>query len=103
MPRGDGTGPGGAGQMTGRGMGSCAGSGRGGSLLRGGGGLGLLGAAMWMFRLWNSGRQRADAAVGARENEAEERSRTIAELEGSLSELRQRLDRVKIDNGETTR
>lgn len=47
-----------------------------------------------MFRLWNSGRQRTDVAVRTKENEAEEISRTIAELEGTLSELKQRNDRV---------
>lgn len=52
-----------------------------------------------MFRLWNSGRQRTDVAVRTKENEAEEISRTIAELEGTLPELKQRLDRVKGDKG----
>jgi hypothetical protein len=81
-------------------MGSCAGSDRGGSFLRRGGGLGLFGAAMWMLRSWNSGRQRADVTVGARGNEAEELSKTIAELEGTLSELKQRLDRMKTDSSQ---
>jgi hypothetical protein len=101
MPRGDRTGPTGSGAMTGLGMGSCAGPGKGGSFLRRGGGLGLLGVAMWLLRLWSSGRQRADVATGAKEDEAEELRKKIAELEGTLSELKQRLYKVKGDKGET--
>jgi hypothetical protein len=95
MPRGDRTGPTGSGPMTGRGMGSCAGPGRGGSFVRRGGGLGLLGLAMWLLRLWSSGRQPADVSSGAKEDEAEELRKKIAEMEGTINELKQQLDKVE--------
>lgn len=100
MPRGDRTGPTGSGPMTGRGMGSCAGPGKGGSFLRRGGGLGLLGLAMWLLRLWSSGRQPADVSSGAKEDEAEELRKKIPEMEVTLSELKQQLDKVKGDKGQ---
>jgi hypothetical protein len=81
-------------------MGSCAGPGKGGSFLRRGGGLGLLGVAMWLLRLWTSRRQHTDVASGAKEVEAEELRKKIAELEGTLSELKQQLDKVKSDKSQ---
>ncbi len=97
MPRGDRTGPAGSGPKTGRGMGSCAGAGKGGSYLRRGGGLGLLGLATWLLRVWSSGRQPATTGSSAKEGEAAELREKIAELEDTLSELKQQLDKVKGD------
>jgi hypothetical protein len=57
--------------MTGRRMGSCAGGGKGGSFIRRGGGLGLLGLATWLLRAWTSGRQTAVVSSGAKESKAE--------------------------------
>ena len=95
MPRGDRTGPMGSGPMTGRRMGSCAGPGTGGSFSRRGRGLGLLGFGMWLVRLWGAGRQPADVRPGAKDNEAEELRKKIAEKEGTISELKQRLSAVE--------
>jgi hypothetical protein len=100
MPRGDRTGPTGSGPMTGRGMGPCARAGKGGSFLRKGGGLGLLGLATWLIKLWSSGRQPAVVSSGAKEDEAEDLRKKIAELEGTLSELKQQLDKVKSDKSQ---
>ena len=93
MPRGDRTGPTGARPMTGRGMGSCRGSGKGATYLRRGGGIGLLGLATWLLRVWSSGRQRAVVPSGSQEDETEALRKKVAELEGTLSELKQRLDK----------
>lgn len=100
MPRGDGRGPAGTGPMTGRGMGPCSGIDRGGSAFRKGGGIGLIGAAMWLLKLWVSGRQRADMGVRPENNDTEELTKTIAELRGELSELRQQLEKMKSGKGE---
>jgi hypothetical protein len=46
---------------------------------------------MWLVRLWGAGRQPADSLPGAKNNEAEELRKKIAEKEGTISELKQRL------------
>jgi len=99
MPRGDKTGPMGSGPMTGRRMGRCAGPGTEGSFSRRGLGLGLLGFGMWLVRLWAAGRQPADIRPGAKDNELEELRKEIAEKEGAISELKQRL---RVAEGEKT-
>jgi hypothetical protein len=76
MPRGDGTGPIGSGRMTGRGMGPCSGSGKGGFFSRKGRGLGLLGLGMWLVRLWGAGKQITDVGPVAKNDDATELKRT---------------------------
>ena len=98
MPRGDKTGPKGSGPMTGRRMGSCAGSGTEGSFSRRGLGIGLLGFGMWLVKFWAAGRQPADIRPGAKDNELEELRKEIAEKEGAISELKQRLRAVEGEN-----
>jgi hypothetical protein len=55
---------------------------------------------MWLLRLWSSGRQPADVSSGAKEDEAEELRKKIPEMEVTLSELKQQLDKVKGDKGQ---
>ncbi|HET6421933.1 MAG TPA: DUF5320 family protein [Geobacteraceae bacterium] len=102
MPRGDGTGLSGSGSMTGRRMGSCSGSGRGGSFVRRGGGLGLLGLGMWLVRLWGAARQPGDLRSGGKDNEADELRKKIAELEDDITELKQHLRKVESVKGRET-
>jgi hypothetical protein len=91
MPRGDGTGPTGSGAMTGRRMGSCSSPGTGGSFLRRGGSLGLLGLGMWLVRLWSAARRPDDAPPLVNNREAEDLRKRIAEMEETISGLKQRL------------
>jgi hypothetical protein len=99
MPRGDKTGPMGSGPMTGRRMGSCAGRGTEESFSRRGRGLGLglLGFGIWLVRLWAESRQPADIRPGAKDNEVEELRKEIAEKEGAISELKQRLRAAEVE------
>lgn len=99
MPRGDGTGPMGSGPMTGRGMGPCAGSGKGGFFPRRGRGLGLLGLGLWLVKLWGAARQPGDVRTVVKDNEAEELRKKIAEMEGTISELKEQLGKTKGDKG----
>jgi hypothetical protein len=46
---------------------------------------------MWLVRLWSAGRQPADVRSGAKDNEAEDLRKKIAEMEGTISELKQQL------------
>jgi hypothetical protein len=100
MPRGDKTGPMGSGPMTGRRMGTCAGSGTEGSFPRRGRGLGLglLGFGIWLVRLWVANRQPAEIRPRAKDNEVEELRKEIAEKEGAISELKQRLRAAEGEN-----
>ena len=83
--------------MTGRRMGTCAGPGTEESFSRKGRGLGLglLGFGIWLARLWAASRQPADIRPEAKDNELEELRKEIAEKEGAISELKQRLRAVE--------
>jgi predicted nuclease with TOPRIM domain len=50
---------------------------------------------MWIVRLWTAGRQPADIRPGAKDNELEELRKEIAEKEGAISEIKQRLHAVE--------
>ncbi len=110
MPRGDGTGPMGAGPMTGRGAGFCAGFNRPGFANRpgfgrmGGGGRGwrhwfhATGLPGWA-RANAAGFGRLGAAAPTAEDERAELEQECSQVEEYLKQLRRRVDELKAQPG----
>ena len=93
MPGGDGTGPGGAGPMTGRGMGRCGGQGRGS-----GAGRGSVRSNRRLFSGWDPLQNQSDfsneKSRNKKEQELEILGQQAQDLKKQLNEVLKKIDRL---------